>query len=930
MTNTLSLAGKWRVCFDGTRCGDAPPSVQEFASEIELPATTETAGLGQLNPDHCTDRLTVVRRIEGPVWYQREFEVPSEWTNRPVLLLIERTKSCRVFVDEHLVGDDPILCAPHQVQLGRLTPRSHRLTLCVDNSRKPAPGENHQTSEHTQGNWNGLLGRLELRALPPVWIEHVAVAPDLANRAFQLRIQLGGGDTAGGTRLSVEAESYNHADAPHRPAAVCLALANSNGSHELTLSLGDEAQLWNEFSPSLYRLTITLDSVHGQDVRLLTTGLREFRPHGTQFTVNGRSTFLRGEVNCCVFPLTGHPPMAVDGWRRYLRTLQDYGLNHIRFHSWTPPDAAFTAADELGIYVQTELPFWGEWNERIRAALQPEGEAILRAFGHHPSFVLFSLGNEHRGDRAARTRLVADLRRIDPHRLYCEGANNDLETPSLAPADDCWITARVPDPANAGRFANVRGGFATNDFANGHLQIGHGGTRADYSGALAGLSMPVVSHEIGQFTILPNFTEIERYTGVFAGHNLEHFKNKAAAAGLLAQSNEAFRASGKLAALLYREEIEAALRTPGFGGFQLLGLQDFPGQGTALVGLLDAFMESKRTITPYEFRQFCGPQVLLARFDRHTWNAGELFHADLDLAHYGPGDLLAGSIDWQLSPSHETENETPLASGRLIAPAAIQGGVRRLGSLRFTLPATATAKRVDLILRYSPGQMGGPASPQTAAGSTPIQTKYPLWIYPVSTSLAAGTPATVKIVRSFDAAAQSALTAGGCMVLFPDASHPLTQSPGGSFTTDFWCWPMFHNTPGTMGLLIQASHPALAGFPTESYSNWQWLHLARAAQPVILDVLPAEFHPIVQVLDNLDRTHRLGLIFEARVGTGRLLVCAADLPALAEKHPEARQLLASVLAYVASEKFAPILTLELTPFARVLETKNPHNAPPEG
>ena len=559
MIKSLSLAGVWRVCLDGAYSADVPPPDQAFVDEIKLPATTEAAGLGfsqesrvqsrepsdkqdsqpstlnsQLHPSgsglsaldsrlsppsHRTDRLTAVRRIESPVWYQREIEIPADWSDCEVSLFLERTKWCRVFLDGRPLGDDPILCAPHQRQLGKLTPGSHRLTLCVDNSRRPVPGDNHQSSEHTQGNWNGLLGRLELRATGAARIEYVTAIPDVAGRAFQFKIQLSGldvvknvgrgrrtppsvgkqagyGDPAlqpnqgeasdgkidspASLQLSIQAESYNHTGTPHRPAPVSLTLSARPCVIEVTVPLGAEARLWDEFFPALYRITITLESPRGTDEHMLTTGLREFRARGTQFAINGRTTFLRGEVNCCVFPLTGHPPMEVDGWRRYYRTLQEYGINHIRFHSWTPPDAAFTAADELGLYVQTELPFWGEWNENVRQSLQPEGEAILRAFGHHPSFVLLSLGNEHRGDRAPRARLVAHLHQLDPHRLYCEGANNDLETPSLAPADDCWITVRVPDPAHAGRYTNVRGCFATNDGANGHLQIGLGGTRTDF------------------------------------------------------------------------------------------------------------------------------------------------------------------------------------------------------------------------------------------------------------------------------------------------------------------------------------------------------------------------------------------------------------------------------------------------------------------
>lgn len=896
---TLSLAGAWRVCLDAAQREDTPPAAEAFAAEIILPATTETARLGPLNPDRRADRLTAVRRIEGAVWYERDFAVPESWHGRQVVLFLERTKWCRVWLDDRPLGENPLLCVPHEHALGELAPGPHRLTLLVDNRRKPAPGDNHQTSEHTQGNWNGVLGAIELRASGALRIAHVTVTPDVAARAFHLTVRLGSPDensphelsppaSPGNGEAKVRHTNYGRGTEERHEGRIVATLGDRQASApaaatvQLTLSPGAEAGLWDEFSPALHRLTITLETPQGTDERIITTGLREIRRTGTQFSINGRVLFLRGEVNCAVFPETGHAPMDGAAWRRYFGILRAHGLNHVRFHSWTPPEAAFTAADELGFYVATELPFWGEWTPAIADALAPEGEAILRAYGHHPSFVLLTLGNEHRGDRAARAGLVARLRALDPSRLYAEGANNDLEQPSLAPDDDGWITARLPATDGSGRYVNVRGAHATPDRADGHLQTGPGGTRTDYRTAIAGSPLPVVSHEIGQYSSYPRYAEIGRHRGVFAAHNLERFRAKAAAAGLAARADDFARASSTLAALCYREEIEAALRTPGFGGFELLGLQDFPGQGTALVGLLDVFLESKQAIAPAEFRKFCGPHVPLARFDRHTWTAAETLVADVELAHYGPEDFPAGRVRWTLGD----------AGGELTVPAAARGGLRPLGRLTCRLPDTARSRRLELTLTHVP------------SGAT---NTYPIWVYPVAVTEAAP---GVALTRVFDASTRAALARGGAVLLCADAARPFPGTPGGGFTPDFWCWSMFRNVPGTLGLAITAGHPALADFPSEAHANWQWFHLARAAQPVVLTGLPAESAPIVEVIDNAERAQRLGLIFEFRVGPGRLLVCAVDLPALTPCHPEARALLSSLLRYAASPAFAPAMTVD--------------------
>lgn len=898
---SLSLAGAWRVCLDAPRTGDGPPPAAALADTIHLPATTETAGLGPLNPDHRADRLTAVRRIEGAVWYQREFAVPVAWRGRHLRLFLERTKWCRVWVDGRPLGIGGLLCAPHEHRIGELAPGPHRLTLLVDNRRKPAPGDNHQTSEHTQGNWNGVLGRMELLATASTWIDHVAVAPDPAGNAFRLTVRLARvGDVPWSGTVTVAA-------AGHRVSAPAAAEV------PLVLSPGATAARWDEFSPTLQRISVALETPDGCDEREIVTGLRVFGRRGTQFTINGRVTFLRGEVNCCVFPVTGHPPMDVAGWRRYFGVVREHGLNHVRFHSWTPPDAAFTAADELGMYVATELPFWGEWTPAIADALAAEGEAILRTYGHHPSFVLLTLGNEHRGDRAARAGLVARLRALDPSRLLAQGANNDLETPALAPDDDCWITARLPAVGAPGRYVNLRGAHATPDRADGHLQVGTGGTRMDYRAALAASPLPVISHEIGQYSSYPRFAELERYTGVFAAHNLARFRARAEAAGLLARAEDFANASAALAALCYREEIEAALRTPGFGGFELLGLQDFPGQGTALVGLRDAFMDSKGALKPAAFREFCGPAVLLARFDRHGWTAGETFSAHLELAHYGPADFPAGAVRWTLRPaaavydrrldaerSPRSAVTTNLASGVIAAASVTAGGLRPLGRLECKLPAAARAACIELELTHEP------------SGST---NRYPLWVFPAALVTI---PERVTLARGFDAATRAALAAGGTVVLCADATRPFPNTPGGGFTPDFWCWSMFKNVPGTLGLAIDAGHPALAGFPTDTHSDWQWFHLARAAQPLVLDGLPSALTPMVEVIDNPERAHRLGLVWETRVGLGRLLVCGLDLPALAASRPEAQALLGSLVTYAASPAFAPSVALDAKVLERVL------------
>jgi len=889
----LDLAGTWAFAF-GQKGAERPGA---FTDTIALPGTTETNRKGPENPEQRLLGLTRLYRFEGPAWYQREVTIPATWAGKRVTLLLERSKFAQVWLDDRLCGESPILCTPQEYDLGAVAPGRHRLTVLVDNSRRPVKCEMHQMSDNTQGNWNGIIGRLELRATDAVWIEDLQIYPDVAGDSARVVARVGNVSTqlANGTLTMQLFEAGACTTALSRAALMLFAAAPGGATLETQFKLPNAPQ-WDEFTPHLLRLTADLQMGPAGDAREVLFGFHNFKTLGTQFNVNGRTTFLRGKHDGCVFPLTGHPPMEVEGWLKYLRICQDYGINHIRFHTWTPPDAAFAAADQLGMYLQPELPFWGKYDEAAVAALRPEAERILRAYGNHPSFAMLSLGNECGGSRAVLSNLVAELRHRDPRRLYAQGSNNFLGDPQLAGGDDYWTTFRT----RQGAAGNVRGSFATVDGGNGIAQIGLPGTLGDYTGAIAGLPVPVIGHEVGQFEAFPNFDEIQNYTGVFRARNFEKFRADLAAAGMAGQAHDFFRASARLAALGYREEIEAALRTPGFGGFQLLDLQDFPGQGTALVGILDAFMHSKGAISPDDWRQFCAPVVLLARFPRYTWTAGETFSAAVQVAHYGAQDFADATLAWELLNSHGRS----LAGGRIAAGWIKQGGLRPLGEISAPLAGVKAPDQLTLVLRL---------------GGTKIGNRYPLWVYPPSAP--AQPPAGVTLARGCDAAARAALARGGRVVLVPTDDW-LENSVEGGFMTDFWCWPMFHNRPGTMGLLCNEQHPALAGFPTAMHSDWQWFHIASAARPLILDALPKDFRPIVQVVDNFARLHRLGLVFETKVGPGRLLVCACDLLKL-DKQPEARQLLNCLLTYAAYDRFQPAQEIS----AQALRDLFPHTIP---
>ena len=590
-----------------------------------------------------------------------------------------------------------------------------------------------------------------------------------------------------------------------------------------------------------------------------------------RFMAGGKPVFLRGKHDACVFPLTGHTPMDKTSWVNYFQRCKEYGINHVRFHSWCPPEAAFAAADELGIYLQPELPFWGTLEgEELLAFLRKEGLNIVRTYGHHPSFAMFSLGNELWGEKAVMQELVAAFREEAPQILYTNGTNAFLGWQGYVDGMDFFATCRTRGEAYGEYNTHVRSSFAFCDAMDGGiLNHFYPGTTRNFAEALEGVPMPVISHETGQFQSYPDYAQIDKYTGPLAPYNLMEFRHRLDIAGMADQAAAFHRASLRWAFELYKADVEMCLRTPGLGGFQLLDIQDYPGQGSAYVGILDAFMDAKGDIDPAEWRQFCSELVPLAEFDKYCWTEDEVFHAHVKVANYTGEDLVDGEGEYDID--------------------------RPISELLDTLKAPA---RIDLKLTAR------------TAGHEGVNA-WPIWVYPAGNQ---PDRSGITIVRKLDNAALKALEAGKKVLLMPSDT---TGTVGGLFQTDYWNYRMFKQicesngkpvSPGTLGILTDPAHPLFREFPTEEHTDWQWFPVLKASRPMILDALRG-YKPIVQVIDNVERNHRLGLVFEFAAGKGKLLVCCSDLESVLDC-PEGRQFYKAVLDYMRSDDFQPSVELD--------------------
>ena len=877
--NAFDLSGTWR-CETGEGCAPA-----------QLPGTLDTNGIGHADltaapwhPDENVNdalasqdviatRLTRRHTYEGAAVFTRALSfVPP--AGKRVFLFCERTRRLSLRVNGQEVPPflPASLSTPVLFELTGLLTGRDELALTCDNRYPGWPHDDivfsSAATDETQTNWNGVIGELSLRVEEPVFIHALRVYP--RGDALDVWLEISA-DRAFQTDVTVISDAL--------AAPVSITAQGGPGFSSVALRglpLRADVRRWDEGEGNLYALTASL----GDAAKTVSFGVRTFCAQNGRFVLNGRPLFLRGETNCAVFPETGHPPTDVASWRHILAVYQSYGVNCVRFHSHCPPEAAFIAADETGMLMQPELSHWNPRNAfsspESRAYYRAELEGVLCMLANHPSFVMLTLGNElhmNEDGQAFADSLLALARSIDPTRLYAAGSNNHYGAKGPNPADDFYAACCCR--AHALR--------ATSSPMTGWLNERCPDLRTDYAPAMRAIravsDQPVLSFEVGQYEVLPDFDELAAFRGVTRPDNLRLIRSRVEAASLLPRWRTYVEATGELALRCYRAEVEAALRTEGLSGLFLLGLQDFPGQGTALVGMMDSHLSPKpyAFAQPERFARFFTAVLPLVLLPCLTYTAGETLAADVRMANYGR-QTLEGVPVWTL------EGGGVSLRGTLPCAHAACGAATDLGSISVPLDGIKQAARLTLTV--------------SLCGH---ENSYDLWVYPDEPAVC---PESVYECRTLDSRALQVLHQGGRVFLAPDSTQEaLPHSICGQFSTDFWSVGTFPAQAGGMGLLIDAAHPVFASFPTDAHTDFQWWPMA-SLRAVILPEALQSLRPIVTLMDSYAYLRPMAQLLECRCGGGRLLFSSLGLHHLTQ-YPEARALLFSIYRYMGSEAFAP-------------------------
>lgn len=861
----LDLSGKWTYKTDYHDKGITDGYYRErFVSDfILLPGSACENGIGKKQEYYHALSKEAVRapreRFEyiAPLWLQREVDVPESFAGKQIRLFLERVNiASELWIDGEKIDRQIIeLSAPHIYDLtGRLTPGKHIFTLRIDNRNLLNIGTMASGySIDTQGYWNGVIGRMELQCEEIFHLENIQVYPEKDGITV---------------RLTQTSDVYSPTE--RRGASLTLSVVTPDGkelekkrfSCELFHSRQsayfhypiDDVRYWDAFSPALYTLNAVYEYENRTDEKSVKFGMRTIKTQNQQILLNDKPIALRGTTDCAIYPLTGYPPMNINIWRKNFRLIKEYGLNHVRFHAWCPPDAAFCAADELGLYLSVEMPLWLnrdvcslEFGEDAAhgAYYMQEALTISKTYGNHPSFLMFSNGNENMGNFALLEDIIIQTKAYDNRRIYTLTTNFDHP---VLPCED-YLCAFEAGGHNI-RIQNLHDSVA-ND------------TTLDYSAAVKDVPVPIISFEVGQYCVYPDVDVIEKYTGNMMPVNFEAIKEHMIRKGVYGRLSDYIKASGDLALKLYKEDIEAALRTKNLGGFELLSLCDYTGQSTATVGVLDAFFDSKGLITSENFRHFCNDVVPLWKARRIFLNT-EILEAELDLYDYGQAQMKQPVYDLKIYDNNELFYQLQTTETKVNIPL---DGIKKSTCLNVTL------------------SVGG------------YTNSWNIYVLVKKT-----TEHKVKIINSKEELSEIIQTGGRAIVTADCLAKPIEAS----FIPVFWS-PVHFPSRKPCGAIIDETHPMFADFPTQKYPDYQWKPLLDNARCMDISAFGAKLKPIVETVPNFVDNTPASPLFEAKVGNADILFCGFDINAdnIISKHFRA-----CICSYVQSELFHPAYRVE--------------------
>ena len=869
LRHTLNLDGAWDFATDPSGVGEAqkwfsPEVTLPKAISLQVPSCWEAQGVG--GPGNSTT-VTPERSIRplrgsyvGTGWYRKELALPAAWTGKQVWLKIGGVHAQGWFwVNGTYVGHNACYCGTYKYNITDLVKPGERVVVAA-RVRNDVPSRKGLMSWIQR--FGGLYRSVELDATPALLIDDAHVVGDLDQRncVVHVRVRVAGSGAAPSSEATLQ---VNIATLDGTPAGKALAMVQLNSDPTLDVAVPvtlTPLRAWSPEEPNLYRADIVL-RVNGQAVDgwVERFGVRKWEVRGGNFYLNNRKYFIRGYGDDYVYPLTISSPASRDAHRQHLQLAKSYGFAYVRHHSHCEVPEFFEAADEVGIMVQPEMPYYGATPSAGAPEYFKPKEDLTELYTHYRRYVSLS--------------------------TYCTGNEGHLGSPIDR---EVYQLAKTLDPTRLALHQDGGKNLKDNsDFHQGPVVPWNAGTQD--------ASWPFTAHEYLNLATEEDPRLAVKYTGaVLPPVKPEDFRAVLDKAGLSWDWGVATLDAGNQLQRVYQKHgLEKARRDPACGGYIYWTIIDVGSP--AAQGLFNQFCEPKVSTAEY-FRQFNSPTVVLAKFTPTEWilRGGDSLKVEWWLSPFDAKPLRGQPVAWRLE-----QDDKVLASGQLPPVDAEAGDVKIIGSTELKTPDLTKPAKLHLVAEL-PG--------------TGISNSWDLWVFPRATAqpdagkgigavpslyraLKGRYPALVEVsepvtggpelllAEHFDGAVTSAL-AQGKMVL-------VLRLPGEAPGVQLGWWAISKQA-GT----AVARHPAFGDFPHDGCLNELWFRLVhRTVSPV-----DGAWHHVEPLMVGRGGAGCLVHVFQARAGHGKLLASGLNL---LSDNPEAEYLLDQFIRYARSPQFQP-------------------------
>jgi hypothetical protein len=880
--HSIDLNGTWEFRLDqhnkGLRDHWSNPHTS-FPSSITVPGAWQQQGFGKPS-------AMLRHQYSGVAWYRKAVSVPETWKGQSVILRIGGAhRLTRVFVNGIDFGEHNGFNAPFSFDVTRAikSGKSNLVDLRIDDPAMPvAVDPLRQKATLPTGmlnyiaNWGGVYGDVTLEARDHTHIDSVLISSDTAKRIASFDVSVVSNKPR---RISVRVSIPGT-----QPVTSELTIGTTRTAEATVEVPLPNAPMWSPESPSL--LTATIQVIrNGTEVDSIKKrfGFRQISTRGNVLLLNGKPIYLRGYGDDNIEVLNGFPPASNSVCIDRMKLAKSFGFNAVRFHSMTPPECYFEAADEVGILIMAELPaaytqfFFGQ-----RDFLRGELRSTLLAYRNHPSLLSLAFGNEFNmrwlktdADRKSMQESLREFyeiaKKLAPATLIMSNDGFDIRPTDMVSKFD-------PKP----------------------------------------LDRPTILHEFGDYyDSLPDIGSINKFTGVIRPVWLENKKRWVTSNMLQDSYSKYLKNSIRLQQIGRKFQIERARSKNWITGYDYWLLVDFPagsGEGDAWEeGWFDYFWHPK--VSPEEGRELNSavlPMIDAGVEDRSLWNDSEK-KIGVSISNYGDGPIRDNVLAWTLD-----SDEQPIRSGAINAVNVDLGSVSQVGNLVLRAPADERPHKLELVVTLKTSQktysnrwsfwsfpkmqsLAAPAVPIIAtAGVASKNLSYP-WLHSMSAEVS---PNAVVVTDRLTDAVRAHLRHGGKVVWMMTEAASVKGLP------------FLPASGGAVGTLIK-QNGELGNFPNDGFCDLQFFNVLDGASPISLDAWPAELTPVISgirtksaFLSTQKDLSRVGYLVEVNADGGKMLITAPGMwKHLDSAHPDVVYLFDQLLRYTSSQKFEPKLTI---------------------